>query len=236
MKSITISLTGNSSTLTAYFHPEIVLDGSYSCCLLDFSASEFMVVTENNNKLHYQVAVPLWPDKNDVIEMPTGVYNFQSVTNFIENEMHERGFNVKLKFAENTSKVTIEAPASMCIDFTKRGSIGRLLGFDSEVVCGGNEAEHIVPNINDIAAIRINCDLITGSFHNGSATRTIHEFLPLASLHQDYKLIEQPKNLVYLPVVKRRINIINVTVVDQNGKLVNLARTQVSCRIHIKKD
>ena len=74
MKSITITLTGNSSTLTSYFHPEIELDGSYSCCLLDFSASDYLIVTKDNNTLHYQVVVKMWPDQYGIIEIPIGVY------------------------------------------------------------------------------------------------------------------------------------------------------------------
>lgn len=234
MKSITVTLTGNSSTLTTYFHPEIELDGSYSCCLLDFSMSDSMIVTKNNNKLHYQVVLKFRPDQYGLIEMPIGVYKFDNVADFIEKEMKSRGHNLKLRADMGTMRTTIEAPENICLDFTKHNSIGKLLGFDDETICGGRKSEHDIQNIHDIAVILINCDLIAGSFYNGVPSHTMHEFTP--QIDSNYKINEQPKNLIYLPLVRRRINSIHITVVDQNGELLNLLGKQIRCRIHIKKD
>lgn len=234
MKSITITLTGNSATLSSHFHPEIELNGSYSCCLVEFSASDYMILTNDNNKFHYQVAVKLWPDEYDFLEVPIGVYKFVDVVAFIEIEMRKRGYNIKLVVDTHTMRITIEAPKSICIDFTKSDSIGSLLGFDKEMICGSGESKHHEPHIHGSATMRINCDLITGSFLNGVPTRTLHEFIP--QFDSDYKIIVQPKNLIYLPIVSRRMNSIHVTVVDQNGKLISLRGYQISCRIHIKRD
>lgn len=238
MTSITITMAGNSPNLTTHFHPEIELDGqcNYSCALLDFSTSDSLIVTENNNKFHYQVVLRFRPDQYEFIELPIGVYVFADVASFIEKEMLKRGYTMKLKLDTETMRTTIEVPKNICLDFTKRNSIGRLLGFDVETVCGGKEykSEHNIPNIRDLTSFRINCDLVAASFHNGVPTHTLHEFTP--QVDSNYKIIEQPKNLIYLPLVKRRISIINITVVDQNEKLLNLWGKQISCRIHIKKD
>lgn len=227
-------MTGNSPTLTSFFHPEIVLDGSYSCCLLDFSTSDSLIVTKNNNKLHYQVVLKFRPDQYGLIEMPIGVYKFEDVAVFLEKEMQKRGHKLKLKVDMATMRTTIETPDNICLDFTKHNSIGRLLGFDVETICGKKESEHHIPNIRDIPTIRLNCDLVAASFHNGAPTHTIHEFIP--KVDSSYKIIEQPKNLIYLPLVKRRISSICLTVVDQNEKLIDLRGKQISCRIHIKRD
>lgn len=57
MSSITLTVTGDKSSLDAYFHPEIELDEryNYSCCLLDFyTYNSIPNVDKNNNKFYFQ--------------------------------------------------------------------------------------------------------------------------------------------------------------------------------------
>lgn len=89
-------------------------------------------------------------------------------------------------------------------------------------------------NIQSVGNIRIDCDLITGSFHNGKSTHTIHEFAP--TVEAGCKISEQPSSLIYLPVIKRRINEVNITVVDQMGNLIDFRGEEITCRIHIKRE
>lgn len=236
MTSITVSMTGNSPSLTTYFHPEIVLnDGfNYSCCLLDFSSSDSLIVDKTNNKLHYQLVLKFRLDQYGIIEVPAGVYGFEDIARYVEKEMEAIGHKLTMKVDTATMKTSIDVPRDICIDFTRPNSVGNLLGFNGRI-CGGGEhvSERHIPNIHDLTTIRINCDLITGSFHNGIPTHTIHEFSP--QVDAEYKIIEQPKNLIYLPVVRRRINSISISTVDRSGRLIDLHGKQISCRIHIKR-
>lgn len=237
MTSITVTMTGNGPSITTHFHPEIELNGrfNYSCCLLDFSTSDSLIVNKTNNKLHYQLVKKFRLDQYGIIEMPVGVYGFEDIARFIEKEMEKLGHKLTLKVNTSTMKTNIDVPLDICLDFTRHNSIGNLLGFDGRI-CGGGEhvSERRVPNIHDLTTIRINCDLVAGSFHNGIPTHTIHEFSPKDN--SEYKINEQPMNLIYLPIVRRRIDNISISVVDHNGKLINLHGKQISCRIHIKRD
>lgn len=133
---------------------------------------------------------------------------------------------------KNTFSCRIETVIN--IDFERSDSVGEILGF-SKVLSGETEYESDkVVNIQSINNIRIDCDLTTGSFHNGVRTHTIYEFSP--NVKPGYKINIQPKNLIYLPVVRRRINTVSITIVDQNGKLVDFRGEMITCRIHIKKE
>lgn len=241
--SMHVSLTGNSSSLTTHFHPEFELDErhNYSCCLLEFSLHapiwNVFEVKESNNKFHYSILY-MFGGKNGVIELPVGRQNIDQIAEHLKAEMHKLGQKLELTFDKETMKCTIETSKDVCLRITS-DSILKLLGFEEQSSCGLTSyvSEGSVDDsvMNTVESVRINCDLISGSFHNGASTHTLHEFHPKPS-PPEYKMIEQPKNLIYLPVVKRRINSVNITVVDQNGKPLNVHGTQVNCRIHIKRD
>lgn len=237
MESITLSLSGDSSSLTSYFNPEIQLDHrfNYSCCLLDFSASNLFDINESNNKLHWNVVKPLWPDQEGVFELPVGLYKFESISNYLEDAFQKIGYKVRFRVDKKSMKTIIQMNKHICFDFDKPESIGELLGFERYKICGtdNHESQDPIGDSYDSQAIRIVCDLISGSYHNGECSHTIHEFYP--KVDDDYKIHEQPYNLVYLPIVRHRISSVNITLQDQDGELIDFNRRQINCRIHIKK-
>lgn len=235
MTSITLTLTGNSSLMNAYFHPEIELDenSNYSCSLLDFTTyNSIPNVHESNNKFHY-----IW--KNELptfIEIPVGSYELEDISKVINEHFKKKKIEFKMTGNKCTMKCYIECDLNLIIDFyTQKECIGSLLGFDRRILSDKKmfKSDHPI-NIQHINTIKIECDLTSGSYHNGRNTHTIYEFSP--SVNPGYKIIEQPKNLIYLPVVRRRINTVNITIVDQNGKLVDFRGETITCRIHIKKE
>lgn len=128
----------------------------------------------------------------------------------------------------------IKLETDVIIDFTPKDCIASVLGFENRVLSKGLHKSDRIVNITNVNNIRIDCDLTTGSFHNGKSTHTIYEFSP--NVDAGYKINEQPRHLVYLPVIRRRINTINITIVDQNGDLVDFRGEQITCRIHIKRE
>lgn len=244
MSSITLSITGDSSQLHAYFHPEIELDEryNYSCCLLDFyTYNSIPNVHEGNNKLYYDKS--FLPEPENVTDdhsrlfekiiIPVGSYEVVEILDYIETALRKKDINFKSSTSKNTMKCKIECDAN--IDFGRNDCIGSVLGFSKRILYK-NEVQRSdrVVNIQNINSIRLDCDLTTGSFHNGQSTHTIYEFSP--SVDPGYKINEQPKHLIYLPLVKHRINEVNISVVDQNGCLVNFRGEEITCRIHIKRD
>lgn len=233
MSSITLSITGNSSQLHANFHPEIELDErhEYSCSLLDFyTYNSIPNVHEKNNTLHYSFNRE---GPYEEIVVPVGSYELQTIITLMNNYFKEKNIHFVLHANSNTMKCKLEA--GVFINFTEPNSIGSLLGFNKRILSAGktHKSDHLV-DIQPVNNIRIDCDLITGSFHNGKSTHTIYEFSP--SVDPGYKINEQPKHLIYLPLIKRCINEVNISIVDQKGRLVDFRGEEITCRIHIKRD
>lgn len=233
MMSITLTFTDKSSLLQANFHPEIELDErfNYSCCLLDFYTYHSIPnVHKNNNTLHYYLKEG---DPYEEIVIPVGSYEIEKIVEFINGVFLER--NIRFVLAANKNTLKSEFEGDVFVDFSKSNSISSILGFEKHVYRPAKKykSNHLV-NIQSVGNIRIDCDLITGSFHNGKSTHTIHEFVP--TVEAGCKISEQPSSLIYLPVIKRRINEVNISVVDQLGNLIDFRGEEITCRIHIKRE
>lgn len=232
MTSITLSVTGNTSSLNAYFYPEIELDErfNYSCCLLGFyTYNSIPNVCEKNNKFYYSL-----DDGGTfrIIAIPIGSYEVAEILDTLNIEFDKRELTIGITANANTMKCTIKN--EIMIDFTKSDCIGSLLGFNKLKLKPGVHKSDRVVNIQRVNNLRIDCDLTTGSYHNGKSTHTIYEFNP--TVDPGYKINEQPKHLIYLPVVRRRISTLNISIVDQDGELIDFRGESITCRIHIKKD
>ena len=100
------------------------------------------------------------------------------------------------------------------VDFRKDKSINSLLGFHSKLYTSGlHEFENMV-NILTINSILVNIDIISGSYVNGSTHPTIYSFFPDVS--PGYKIIENPHNLLYLPITSDTIHSITIWLTYQN--------------------
>lgn len=235
MSSITLTLTGNSSLLSANFYPEIELNEhpNYSCCLLDFHTyNSIPNVHKNNNNFYYSLGKST-NYRFDKIIIPIGSYEVSEIGEYLTKFFDGMGSNFSFHANRNTLKCQIST--DLVIDFTRDDCVGPLLGFGKRFL--KNYKTYLsdeVVKINHLNTIRIDCDLTYGSFLNGKSTHTIHEFSP--SVGPGYKIDEQPSNLIYLPIAKRRINTINISVVDQNSDSIDFRGETITCRLHIKRD
>ena len=73
-------------------------------------------------------------------------------------------------------------------------------------------------------------DIISGDYVNGFTQPTIYLFFPDVS--PGYKIIENPHNLLYLPVTADTIHSITIWLTDQNGNELNLRGENLSMRFH----
>jgi hypothetical protein len=106
------------------------------------------------------------------------------------------------------------------VDFTPSNSLRSVLGFKAKVYNAGyNESENIV-NILTVNSIFVEVDIINGRYVNGKLSPTIYSFFPNVS--PGYKIIENPVNLVFLPLNTHSIDKVTVGLTDQDGKLLNL--------------
>ena len=75
-------------------------------------------------------------------------------------------------------------------------------------------------NILTINSILVHIDIISGSYVNGFKQAIIYSFFPDVS--PGYKIIENPHNLLYLPITADTIYSITIWLTDQNGNELNL--------------
>ena len=88
-------------------------------------------------------------------------------------------------------------------------------------------------NILTINRILVNIDIISGSYVNGSIQPTIYSFFP--DISPGYKIIENPHNLVYLPITSDAIHSITIWLTDQNGNELNLRGENLSMQFHLRE-
>ena len=111
-------------------------------------------------------------------------------------------------------------------------TIRTTLGFNPQTLTGGyHEGENPV-NILTVSSILVNCDIISGSFLNGSQQPVVYSFFPNVS--PGYKIVESPNNLVYLPISQTgNMSRMSVWLTDQSDVQLNLRGEVVTIRLHI---
>lgn len=223
--SLTFSLTGNSSILTADFNPPIYLEGNsdYVIGLSNFETFNVIPnIDETNNIFAYG---------NITTTIPVGAYEINDLNNYLQKTIRQPAV-INIIANRNTSTVKIET--NVDIDFTSENSIGRLLGFEKRVLKANELNESDFPvQIIKVNALCIDCNIATGSYSNGSPVHIIHQFFPTVA--PGYKIVESPLNILYFPVSVKTINSITVKIVDQDGNLVNFRKETITVRLHLKK-
>lgn len=275
MSSLTLTLSGNSSSLTAEYFPPIELDDSdYVCGLVDFQTYNTIPNVDNlNNFFHFGsgVGVKLRPENVtksnlddhgtflnsvnsetqniegfeipvlefnslyydvSVINIPIGSYEIDDIYNILKKSLDSYNIQFDLRINKNTLKCQLIC--SHPIDFSRKNSIGSLLGFSSRILQPNVVQESDLSiDIFRVNALRLECNITTGAYMNNTLVHTIHEFCP--NVPPGYKIIEVPKNVIYLPVAVRTIRTLNIYIVDQKNNLVNFCGENITIRIHIKK-
>lgn len=221
--SFTLSITGNSSVLSTNYSPSLQLEGEYECALLYLSTfNSIPNIDARNNKFYY--------GNNEVIEIPEGAYEFQDLCDYIKTKIKDSDFNLSCN--NNTLKTTIFC--SKEIHFEKENTFGNILGFDDRMLQANILHESQLPvNILSTTVVRVECDIVSGSYINGKSSHIIHEFAP--SVPPGYRIIEIPKNVIYFPVNQNDLNCINIRLLDINNKLINLRGEEIQLYLHLNK-
>jgi hypothetical protein len=146
--------------------------------------------------------------------------------------LHNQSF-IKLSPNTSTLKSIMEITGNYKVDFREDNSINILLGFADKVYHAGyHESENIV-NILTLNSILVELGIINGSYVKGSRKPVIYSFFPNVS--PGYKIVETPRNLVYLPVNTDEISEVHIRLTDQDGKLLNLRGEKVTMRFHVRE-
>lgn len=225
--TLTITLSGNNSILNADFFPpiELLSNSDYVCGLVDFQTfNSIPNVDESNNLFHIG---------DEIITIPTGAYEIEHIYKYIHQALLEqqREYEFMLMVNKNTLQCVIASNEPIFLDYER--SIGSLLGFSSRRLLPGRK--HVSDrrvDISKVNAIRIECNIIAGSYVNNKPAHTIHEFAP--TVQPGYKIVEVPRNVIYLPVNVKQITSVTLKIVDQDGNFINFRGELITARLHIK--
>lgn len=224
--SITLTLSSKSSELSAYYFPPITLNGAYECALTDFhSYNSIPNVDVYNNKFHIGKLV---------IEIPIGSYELNDIVEYIEEEYKRYRPENKITIEANNNTMQVKINSSKeAIHFNEENTIGKLLGFNSKVLAPNkNHYSDLPVNIFKVNILRIESSIAVNTYMNNSKAHTLHEF-PI-NVPPGYKIVEIPKNLIYLPVNSNEISSLTLRAVDQNGDLINFRGEEITVRIHLR--
>lgn len=224
--SIILNFSGNSTTLYANYFPPIELNTPYECGLISlYTYNSIPNITAKNNTFHVG---------NKSITLPSGSYEIDDIAAYIEKEL-EQSQNPKITamIRANTNTLTTEIEASEEIHFDKENSIGSLLGFSKKKIPKNKLVSSDLPvKINTVNSIRVECNLVVGTYMNNTPVHTIHEFAP--DVPPGYKINEIPKNIIYLPVNAKTISSVAVRLVDQDGNLIDFRDETITIRLHLR--
>lgn len=227
-------LSGTSSALTCNVFPPLKLaEGEWEIGLVDFTTYNSIPNIESgvNDTLKYG---------GSEITLPTGSYEIDDIAQAVRQKAREldgkrdlEKDDLEIRGNNNTFKVEIFSRFKT-IDFTGENSIASLLGFERKEFDVGiwHESTEAVA-INKVNVIRIECNVVRGSYDNGREGHVIHEFYP--TVPPGYKIVETPRNVIYLPVSTNHLNNITINLKDQVGRLINFRGETVNVRLHLKR-
>lgn len=174
---------------------------------------------------------------NETIESPDASKNLVPNTKAdSENVVSQARSRVEpvMNITANNNTLKSEIKTTYVVDFTPEGTIGPLLGFNPKKL----KALAIHVSDNPVAILKVNticidCNIVTGTYHNSKAIHRIHQFFP--RVPPGYKIVETPSNAIYLPINTRVISQITLKILDQDGNLINFRGETITVRLHLKK-
>lgn len=231
-QSFQIILSSNLTNFNTKFNPPIHLnkDSSYEIALVNLETYySFPNIDTNNNILYFR--------KNNErfsIKIPIGSYEIDDINKKISEKLKREGHEKVVTFTPNlnTLKCNMKIEEGYKVNL-KKSDLGSLLGFSKTIYSSGYHKSNLPININRINSIFINIDITTGSYVNGSTMPVIYSFFPEVS--PGYKIVENPHNLVYLPIAGNMIDHINTKITDQDFNELNSRGENITLRFHIRE-
>ena len=142
-------------------------------------------------------------------------------------------FTLKYLLNTNTLKSEMIIKDSYEVDFRRHNSINSLLRFNSKLYKSGFNVSENMVNILSINSILVNIYVISGTYVNGSTQPAIYSLF--SNVSPGYKIIQNPHNLLYLPITADTIHGITIWLTDQKGNELHLRGEDLSMRFHLRE-
>ena len=231
-----ITISGKDSHIRTLFSPPInVPPGCHyemALCSAEMYYS-FPNIDETNN------SIKLSNDSGKtwhLISLPKGCYEINAISKALQRMFVARTKGKKddiCIFGDPAMlKSVLVLGKTAAVDFATENSLASILGFTKKVYNEGRHlSEHIV-NILRVNSIIVNCDIVALSRKNGIASPIIYNFFPNVSPGQ--KIVNRPRNLIYLPIILNEISEMNVWLSDQSGERLDIREEELTITFHMK--
>lgn len=243
-ESITISLTGKSTTLTTNYFPSLNVYEDSEIALLSLQTFNSFpnIINAINNRLKIEV-IPSRRNKYilHIFEfcLEEGCYEIEDINNKIAKQLSQinNDYGTQLTFSVRIDPVDFRTyiKCNGILHFNTPYSIAPVFGF-KKIKCGPfHEARRSdkAVNLNTINSIKVLCNIAHGSFNNQLQSHSIYEFFP--SERTGIKVVQSPSNLIYYRLNKTDINSITVLLVDQNNNPIDNFNEPLTVVLHIKR-
>ena len=118
------------------------------------------------------------------------------------------------------------------IDFTVDNCLRTVLGFNAQIFTQVRHEGDRLVDILDINSILVHCDIIGGPRLNGIEAPIIYNFFPNVSPGD--KIVEEPMNLIYVPIIVETISSLTCWLTDQDGRALDLRGEKLTISLHAR--
>lgn len=228
-----IVLSSNKNKFLNKFNAPIHLDedNEYEIALVSFDMFYCIPnLTKENNTFKYSYNSGTSWEKTLIQE---GCYTLENLYNEIKRVINIFDNKMPFSFDAKTSNlktvVNITDP-NFQIDFKYRKSFGHMLGFSSVLKHGYNESKHSINML--INRIFIKTNLAELSWYNDKPFPFLYNFFP--NVLPGEKIIENPNPLIYHHLNNKSLQHVEISLVDENGKEIDLNGETVTIELHIR--
>lgn len=229
--SLLLTLQGQGNKLEATYAEPIRLDPryTYEIALRGFyGCNSIKNIYDGHDKIHFV-------DNNNqefVVDITHGTYEIDELAKQIA---HSIGKDSGFRLTANNNTLKCEIKSLYKIDFTKPGSIGRMLGFEPVKL----NADVTHKSTLDVQIIRhtnvyVECNIIRGSYRENLPAHILYGFN--ITVEPGFRQDSVPSSPIYLELNVDTIYSIELRLVNQKGELIDFGEEQVSVQLEIRKN
>jgi len=230
-QSFNLVVSNNTNPVITTFTSPLMLNPKYNYEIALLSLDTYYTfpnINEDNNAFRYKKGDSAWKD----IKLPIGCYEIAGIR---EETFRQVGNETDIVFTSNrnTLKCMIHIEKGYVVDFGVKNSIASVLGFKEEQYSAGYHSGEYLVNILQVNSILVHVDIAKNSYIKGEISPVVYNFFPNVS--PGVKIIQIPKNLVYLPITSNYIYSMKVWLTDQNNRILDLQGEQLTIRFHMRE-
>ena len=232
-----VTLSGNETTLTSSFSPELILNGNWGISLQNIATYNTIAkINANNNKFKYYNG-KLWK----TLTIGIGSYEIRELSDEIirlmklNNDYDAVNDKPHLYFEANLSRLTTELHLSTGykVDFGIANGLADTLGFNKITVDKQFNVSSNVINIINVNSILVHCDLIQSSYYNGKLCNILYSF-PV-NVSPGYRMTSEPLVQRFHRIVSEKVSKITVWLTDDNLKPLDLRKELVTINLRFQE-